>query len=696
MNLRRALHHFKQGLLALDPRKDASGRPRHAHAHPTYSEAELLARAEEFNRNAESHWQSMLRESDSRLHALNKPFSNVRDTPAMLYRLGLVLNELDLGVGMSVLDFGAGSCWVSSCINRLRCRSIALDVSATAMALGRELFATDTRQHMELDPLFIAYDGHAIPLPDASVDRALCFDSFHHVPNQDEVLGELHRVLKPGGRLVMAEPGEGHAHMDQSLVETQTFGVLENDLHMDELVARARRAGFDRFSVKPFPDADTFTFPLEDYSKFMDGDDALYPLQQIRNNLRHFYVVTMGKGAPSVDSRNPRRLLAEITPKGSARLTGVAAKQLRFRVRVANAGDTTWLAAVTPSGGYVMLGGHLLDEKGAVLQRGFLRAPLPCDLPPGGAAELDVAMYLPPDTGRYVLRLDMVDEFVAWFEACGSRALDLPLEVASYPTSRDPHRLAAEIRLLAGAPTAPVVPGSPLRLVLALRNTGDSTWLPGDPVAHGNVSLGVHLRDASGSEIARDYMRLPLTREVAPKETLELPAEIAAPPEAGRFKLQLDLVAEGVCWFEHMGSPPLSVALETNQETPDSLNPGLLRASIQTPDGDSVRAAASSEVQLRTRVSNLGNTLWRQGREQRGTVALGGHLFSQDALLELDFLRAALPKDVAPGESVELPLVFRAPERAGTYLLELDMVDEGIAWFEKRGSRTARVELVVA
>jgi SAM-dependent methyltransferase len=695
MNLRRALHHFKQGLLALDPRKDRSGRPRHAHAHPTYSEAELLSRAEEFNENAEAHWRSMAREPDARRHALNKPFSNVRDTPAMLYRLGLLLNELDLGVGMSVLDFGAGSCWVSSCINRLRCRSIAVDVSATALTLGRELFLSDARHHMELDPLFLAYDGHRLPLPDASVDRALCFDSFHHVPNQDEVLEELQRVLKPGGRLVLAEPGEGHAHMDQSLMETEVYGVLENDLHFDDLIARAQKAGFDRFSVKPFPDADAFTFPLERYREFMDGDDAVFPLQQLRENLRHFYVVTLGKGTPSVDSRNPKRLLAAIAPTGPPRLSGVAAKQIRFRVRVENTGDTLWLHEVTPSGGYVMLGGHLLDEKGAVLQRGFLRAPLPCDLPPGGAAELDVAMYLPPETGRYVVRLDMVDEFVAWFEACGSRAADVPLEVASYPDSRDPHRLAAELRLLSGAPGAPVVPGSPLRLVLGLRNTGDSVWLPGDPVAHGNVSLGVHLLHADGAEIARDYMRLPLPRAVAPKETLELTAEIAAPPETGHFKLQLDLVAEGVCWFEHMGSPPLTLLVETNQQTPDSLHPGLLRASIHLPDGDSVRAAASGEVRLRARVSNVGNTLWRQGRKQQGTVALGGHLFSKDALLELDFLRAALPKDMAPGESVELPLVFRAPERAGTYLLELDMVDEGIAWFEKRGSRTARVELVV-
>jgi hypothetical protein len=342
-----------------------------------------------------------------------------------------------------------------------------------------------------------------------------------------------------------------------------------------------------------------------------------------------------------------------------------------------------------------MLGGHLLDEKRALLELGFLRAPLPFDLPPDGTAELDVSMYVPPRTGRYVVRLDMVDEYLAWFEACGSSPVDLPLDVASYPDSREPHRLAAEIRLLAGAPTTAVTPGSPLALQLALRNSGDSYWLPGDPVARGVVSLGIHLRAGDGRELARDYLRLPLPRAVQPNETLELRAELPAPPETGRFQLLLDLVAEGVCWFEHMGSSPLLLPVETNRETPDSLHPGVLKAAIEPLDGERLSAEGGGLLQLRARVSNLGNTLWRTGEKRRGVVALGGHLFSAGTLLELDFLRAALPRDVAPGETVELSARVRAPQRAGSYALELDMVDEEIAWFEKRGSRTARLELVV-
>lgn len=693
MDIRRALRRLRPGAGAAAP-SPAPAAAATEHAHPHYSEAELLERAEEFNRNAERHWRAIVAEADGRSHALNKPFANVRDAPAMLYRLGLVLTELDLGVGMTVLDFGAGSCWLSACLNRLRCRTVAVDVSPTALALGRDLFDSDPRQRLELEPQFLAYDGRTIPVPDASVDRAVCFDSFHHVPNQDRVLAELYRVLAPGGRLVLAEPGEGHSHQDQSQFETETYGVLENDLHLPELVERARAAGFDRVGVKPFPDAAAFSFGFETYRDFMDGNDAAYPLPLVREKLRHFFIVSLGKGAPSVDSRNPRLLRAELAVLGDAALAGVAAKTLAFRVRVRNAGDTLWRHQPSPSGGHVLLGGHLLDEHGLPFERGVLRQPLPRDLAPGDSVEIAVEMFLPPKVGRYALKLDMVDEYVAWFEACGSPTLTLPLDVGRYPDSRDPHRLAVELALCSGAPERPLTPGAPIALRLRLANSGDSGWLAGAAGEHGAVSIGAHLVDAHGRELVRDYARAPLPFGVLPGEELELPFELAAPPETGRFRLRLDLVAEGVCWFEHMGSRPLELPIETSADVPDSRQPGLLRAALEVLEAPH-SATAGAQVRLALRVRNAGNTLWRGGAKAHGVVGVGGRLFAEGVLREPDFLRGPLPSDVAPGAQLDLTVAFAAPAEPGDYALELDMVDEGICWFASRGSPTARVALTV-
>lgn len=42
-------------------------------------------------------------------------------------------------------------------------------------------------------------------LPDASVDMVFCHQTLHHLARQEETLAEFHRVLKPGGLLLVAE-----------------------------------------------------------------------------------------------------------------------------------------------------------------------------------------------------------------------------------------------------------------------------------------------------------------------------------------------------------------------------------------------------------------------------------------------------------------------------------------------------------
>lgn len=52
----------------------------------------------------------------------------------------------------------------------------------------------------------VYYDGGKFPLPDAAFDGVLCTQVLEHVFNPQEFLGEIHRVLRPGGVMVLAVP----------------------------------------------------------------------------------------------------------------------------------------------------------------------------------------------------------------------------------------------------------------------------------------------------------------------------------------------------------------------------------------------------------------------------------------------------------------------------------------------------------
>ncbi len=50
------------------------------------------------------------------------------------------------------------------------------------------------------------YDGRRFPFVDCSFDAVLCNQVLEHVFNPHEFVAEMHRVLKPGGRLVLTVP----------------------------------------------------------------------------------------------------------------------------------------------------------------------------------------------------------------------------------------------------------------------------------------------------------------------------------------------------------------------------------------------------------------------------------------------------------------------------------------------------------
>lgn len=57
--------------------------------------------------------------------------------------------------------------------------------------------------------------------------------------------------------------------------------------------------------------------------------------------------------------------------------------------------------------------------------------------------------------------------------------------------------------------------------------------------------------------------------------------------------------------------------------------------------------------------------------------------------------RTTIPHDLYPGEETTLPLEITAPATPGEYVLEIDMVQEGVGWFKDRGSTPLRIRVQV-
>lgn len=72
------------------------------------------------------------------------------------------------------------------------------------------------------------YDGQTLPFPDNSFDGALCTQVLEHVANPAALLDEIHRILKPGGRLVLSAPFLWEEHEEPyDFFRFSSFGIRE-------------------------------------------------------------------------------------------------------------------------------------------------------------------------------------------------------------------------------------------------------------------------------------------------------------------------------------------------------------------------------------------------------------------------------------------------------------------------------------
>lgn len=107
-----------------------------------------------------------------------------------------LVNLINLPISGALLDAGGGTGRVAEALKPYTSSIYVVDLSVKMLNQAR----------MKNGLQLVNSPTERLPFPDNTFERVIMVDAFHHVFDQSATAGELWRVLKPGGRLIIEEP----------------------------------------------------------------------------------------------------------------------------------------------------------------------------------------------------------------------------------------------------------------------------------------------------------------------------------------------------------------------------------------------------------------------------------------------------------------------------------------------------------
>jgi ubiquinone/menaquinone biosynthesis C-methylase UbiE len=108
---------------------------------------------------------------------------------------------LELARGKDVLDIACGEGYGTAALALVARTAIGVDLDPDSVRHA-------SARYMAMNVGFRAGDCTQIPAGDASFDVAVSFETIEHLTEQERMLGELKRVLRPDGLLVISSPNK--------------------------------------------------------------------------------------------------------------------------------------------------------------------------------------------------------------------------------------------------------------------------------------------------------------------------------------------------------------------------------------------------------------------------------------------------------------------------------------------------------
>ena len=116
-----------------------------------------------------------------------------------LEHLHRYLQACELVSGQVVLDIASGEGYGSAILAGRAAKVLGVDISEEAVTHARNRYVRDNLE-------FLVGNCTSIPLPDASVDVVVSFETIEHHDQHELMFQDIKRVLKPAGLLLISSP----------------------------------------------------------------------------------------------------------------------------------------------------------------------------------------------------------------------------------------------------------------------------------------------------------------------------------------------------------------------------------------------------------------------------------------------------------------------------------------------------------
>jgi SAM-dependent methyltransferase len=201
-----------------------------------------------------------------------------------LHRYALALR---LAEGKRVLDVACGEGYGSRLLADKAASVIGIDLDAETVSHAQTRYALPNLE-------FRQGDCAALPLPDASIDLAVSFETLEHHAEHGAMLAELRRVLTPEGVLLISTPDRRHYSDERQYT---------NPFHVRELYAEE----FRRLVLDHFPHASfhgqrvvygSLAVPFDGAGPFLSYSGDAEALVQDKGLAAPFYLLAVASAGP--------------------------------------------------------------------------------------------------------------------------------------------------------------------------------------------------------------------------------------------------------------------------------------------------------------------------------------------------------------------------------------------------------------